>query len=136
MREARPLFRCARVRIDQMRNRKAGAQHRPADSIKQKDAACRVIVQLSRKALPNRIAEPASAEPLAFQVQKRDLVQGVVRPQAGVELKTIDDWEWRTEPDVLRPQVAMAIDDEPSGNPLSQQSSTMFEKPSLNGRDT
>jgi hypothetical protein len=55
-------------------------------------------------------ARPGGAEAIAFDAQERDLVERVDGPQARVEFETIDDQHWIAEPDVLRPQVAMPVD--------------------------
>ena len=101
--------------------------------MEQEDAARWIIVQQARKMLPDRIAKPATAKPLAFQMQERDLIQWIDRPQMRIELEAIDDRERGTEPDVLRPQVAVTIDNKSSVNPIDEDWRAVFEKSSLNG---
>ncbi|WP_210191549.1 hypothetical protein, partial [Bradyrhizobium guangdongense] len=119
-----------------MRDGQACSQHRATNSIEQEYAARGIIVQRACQPPADLVTEPSAAEPLAFQVQKRDLVQCIAGPQTGIELETVDDGIGRRQPDVLRSQVAVTIDDEPSRDPFDECSSISFEKPPLNGRNT
>ena len=57
-------------------------------------------------------------------------------PASAIELETVDDRERGTEPDVLRSQVAVTIDNKSSVNPIDEDWRAVFEKSSLNGGNT
>ena len=72
---------------------------------------------------------PCSTEPDTFQAQKCDLVEWIDRPQARIELEAIDDSDRLAEPNVLRAQVAVTVDD--AAGARGKRLSLMGEKPLL-----
>ncbi len=79
------------------------------------------------KGVGEALARPAGAEPFAFQMQEGDLVQRVESPQAGVEFEAVDDRDRPDRPDMLRPQIAMSVDD-PSSRTLAARASARASK--------
>src|SRR5690606_15228530 len=57
-----------------------------------------------------RGGEVRSAQPPAAERQVRDFLRGAEPPQLGIELQAIDDAGIRSEENVLRAQVAVAVD--------------------------
>ena len=133
---ARPFLGRARMRIDQMGDRKTRPKHGAAGPIKQEYAVGGIVTQQAGEAPPDGIADPSFAKPLALQVQEGHLIQGVERSQAGIELEAVDDREGFAEPDMFRSEIAMCIDDMPPMNTVGQNLAARIEKPSLDGSDT
>src|SRR5581483_12409635 len=92
-------------------DRQAGAQHGAVGTIEAEQCGRSSLAQAPLDAVANVAAGPGGAEALAFDRQECHLVQGVHGPQSGVELEAVDYAHRMVEPDVLGPQVAMAVDD-------------------------
>lgn len=53
-----------------------------------------MVAEQVGEAPPEHVADPSSPEPFAFEMQERHLVQGIQRPQAGIEFQAVDDRKW------------------------------------------
>lgn len=107
----RPFFWRARVRLHEMGDCQARAQHRTAAAIEEKYLLGDAVAQGAPDTTPDILTDPCSAQPDAFQAQECDLVEWIARPQARIEFEAIDDSHGVAEPDVLWPQVAVTVDD-------------------------
>ena len=79
-------------------------------AIKQVELARDSVGEPARHLAPQVSANPSGAEAFAFEIEEGDLVEGIHHPQTVVELQAIDNAHWVAKPDMLRAQVAMAID--------------------------
>jgi hypothetical protein len=68
-------------------------------------------VEPAGTALEDAITDPTGIENLALQSQIGQLVERIQQAEHITELKTIDDNGRVSEANMLRPQVAMALDD-------------------------
>ena len=76
-----------------------------------KEAGQGVSSSAVRASLDEAFADPTGTEELAFQGQKRQLVEGVDQAQLTTEFQAIDDDRRIGEADMLWPQVAVSLDD-------------------------
>ena len=100
-------------------------------SIEQKQLQRQPIAQARHHPSPDIFARPCRAEPLAFDAEKRDLIEGVHCPQPRIELQAVDDPDRIAQPDMLGTQVSMAIDDAAIANALRQHPLLCREKTAL-----
>lgn len=135
MRKTWPFFRRARIRLQEMGDCQARPQHRPMATIEYKQLVGEPVRQAAHDAPPDIFACPCGAEPVAFEAQECNLIEWIDRPQARIEFEAIDDPHRIAEPDMLRPQVAMSIDDATVANAISQHGSPIGEKPALDAGD-
>jgi hypothetical protein len=89
----------------------AGAQHGAVRAVEMEQRGRHVLVEPALDAGLDVSPGPGCTEPLAFQVQIGDLVEGIDGAQAWVELQAVDDPDLGIEPDVLGPQVPVPVDD-------------------------
>ena len=59
------------------------------------------------------VSGPFHTQMLALQIEVSNLLQGIESAQLRIELHAIDDDHFITDPNVLRPQVAVSVDDTP-----------------------
>jgi hypothetical protein len=71
------------------------------------------------------------AETNAFKRQEGQVVARVDSAQGCVEFEAVYDARRRTDPDVLRAQVSMSVDDATGTGTLGQQLAMSFEKPAV-----
>ena len=134
--EARPFFRRARIRLQQMGNCQTRSQHRAMAAIEQEQLLGQPVAQAAHDTTLDVFAGPSGAEPLAFEAQECDLVEWIDSPQARIELEAIDDPHRIAEPDVLGAQVAVSVDDAAAREcAAGQRVSPMGKKPALNAVD-
>ena len=109
--EARPLLGRAGLRLEEVGDRQAGTQHGTVRSVEVEELGRGSSAQAALDALADVLSGPRCAEPLAFEGQKGNLVQGIHGSEPGIELEAVDDPHLVVEPDVLRAQVPMAVHD-------------------------
>ena len=134
-RDVRPFLRVADLGIEEMGDGKAGAERRAIAAVEGGETWRNRIVQPPADALDEIFADGALAKLRAFDGQRFDLVQRVDGPQARVELEPVDDGERLAEEDVLRTEVAVAVDDPPPCRPFEQSRRAFGEKTALSTID-
>jgi len=102
-------------------NGQTRTQHRAVTAVEQKQLLGQSIPQAAHDTTRDIFPRPAGAEPIAFKAQERDLVEWIDGPQARIELEAIDDPHRITQPNMLRAQVAVPIDDATLANALGQR---------------
>ncbi|NRP74837.1 hypothetical protein ILFOPFJJ_05760 [Ensifer psoraleae] len=80
-------------------------------AIKRKQAVVRTIAKRFFQSSQKQRPDPTGPEHLAFEPEVTDFVVGIDDPHRAVEFETIDDLRRGDEADMLRPQVAVALDD-------------------------
>ena len=133
--KARPFFRRARIRLQQMGNGEPRPQHRAVATIEKKQFFGQAVAQAACHAAPDVFTGPGSAEPLAFKAQECNLIERIDGSQAGIELEAIDDLDGIAEPDVLRAKVAVSIDDTTMANAPSEDLVMRSKKATLDAID-
>jgi hypothetical protein len=101
--------------------RKARAQHRPVAAVKMIEREWRCVVQRQHDAGPYIVSSPFHAEVFALKIEVCYLLQRIDGPEPGVELDAVNDLDFVSEPDVLRPQVPVAIENAPVPQTAKQQ---------------
>ncbi len=93
-----------------MSKSKTRAQAGPVRPVELKQAWQRLVAQSVRAALNKSFADPSGIEALAFQGQKRQLIERVHQAKGAAEFKAIDD-HWRIrKADMLGAQITMPLD--------------------------
>lgn len=105
-------------------------QQRAMASIEEEEG-CWPVAEPTRQSLPNPLADPGCSEALALQVQEGYFIERVERPEAGIELQAVDDRHASAKENVLRPEIAVSIDDQPSLRPVRKQLSRLGHEPAL-----
>src|ERR1035437_1948402 len=118
-----------------MGDRQARAQHRPMAAIKQKKPAGGVVIQCMRQMPPDPLGSPQAAEAFAFQMQESNFIERIERPQFWVEFQTVDDCHGLAQPNMLRAQVSVGIDEPPLANASQQQGRVFHGESALDLRD-
>jgi len=77
------------------------------------------------------IADPRRSEPLAFEREKRHLVVRINGAETRIEFEAVDDPDRMAEPDVLRPQIAVPVDDVPPTHAGGQNPCVRLEETEL-----
>ena len=67
------------------------------------------------------LTSPRRAEWLAFNAKKRDFVERIDHPQAGIELQTVGNADGIAETNMFGAQVTMPLDDAPRAHALGQK---------------
>ena len=88
-----------------------------------------------RQAAAQIARNPRAAQPLAFQSEKGEFVERVIGAQIIVEFEAIDDAQRVAEPDMLRPQIAMRVDDVAAGRTRGEKRTAAGEEPFLDAID-
>jgi hypothetical protein len=83
------------------------------------------IVQRMCHDPPQIVVYPSRTEPGAFESQERDLIERIYRAQAGIELEAVDHPHTVVEPDMLRAQVAVAVDKTPLRDAFGEELRTL-----------
>jgi len=109
--QVRPFLRSPRIGLQQMRDRQPRPQRRAMTAVEGKQRFGPAVVQRRFDAALEIFPGPSGAEALAFESEICDLVEWIEHPQALVELQAVDDLHRPAEPDVLRPQIAVGLDD-------------------------
>jgi len=118
-----------------MRDGEAGSQRRPMAAIKNEELFRFPIVERTYDAAPQIFAGPGGAEPFAFDTQERDFVERIDHSQACIEFQAVDNAYRIAETDMLRPQVAVTIDDMPRSHAFGEKIGPLGQKPTLHGID-
>ena len=106
-----PMAAVAAHRRVEVPDRQHGAAQRPAALVERHQIGGRAVAGLLAIRLQQPRFDVRLAEPLAFQRQIAELVHRVGQPQVAVELQAVGDDEVRLEVDVLRPQIAVSLED-------------------------
>ena len=77
------------------------------------------------------LAHPGRTEAFALEREERELVGRIQQAEVARELEAVDDLRLPLEADVLRPQVAVGLDDVPAAYPLVEQCRRAIEKGAL-----
>ena len=87
--------------------------------------------------MPLRMYWPAHAAPSRSHSSVRNAIssKGIHRPQACVELEAVDDPHLVVEPNVLRAQISMAVDDAVTTHACQQNVSALRHESALNAID-
>jgi hypothetical protein len=99
----RPLLRHTRRGLRQMRDGEPGAQHGAVGPVEVQQRCRGIFVEPALDPHLEVAPGPRRADPLTLQVQIGDLIEGVDRTQARIELQAVDDADRVIEPDVLGP---------------------------------
>ena len=134
-RQCGPFFRRPRRWFEQMRNGKPCPQGGAVAAIECKQFVRRPVTQSRRNPPADVAPRPPAAEPLALEIEKGDFVERVGGTQGGVELQAVDDARRVAETNMLRPQIAMAIDDAPCPHAVRQQRSAQRQEAALGAVD-
>ena len=111
IRERHPLPRLARIGLKEMCKSKTRAQAGPVRPVEFKQARRGLLAETVGAALDQSFADPTGIEALAFQAQKRQLIERVHQAKGAIEFQAIDD-NWRIgKADMFWPQIAMPLDD-------------------------
>jgi hypothetical protein len=114
-----------------MGNGKTSPETGAVAAVEQEELGRHRIVKHAGHASSQVIVCPPCAQSRAFEPQEGDLIEGVNRSQAGIELETVDDPYPVVEPDMLRAQIAMAIDKAALHDALSEELCMAVEKSTL-----
>jgi ribose-phosphate pyrophosphokinase len=133
--QTRPLFGRARLGLGEMRDGEARPQGGAIGPVEVMEGEGQILAQPTLEARPDVATRPRGAEPLALQIEVGDLVKGVDGAQARIELQAVDDPHLVIEPDMLRPQVAVSIDDAAAAYPRSQHGAAFGEEAALQAID-
>ena len=93
------------------------------------------VVQRMHDAAAQILTSPNRAELFAFNAKKRDFVERIDHPQAGIELQIVDNGNGIAETNMFGAQVAMPIDDAPRAHALGQKSGPSGQETALHGVD-
>ena len=94
-----------------MGERNTGAQAGAISPVELKEIRRRRVVESFCTPLHDVFADPTGTEEVAFQGQKRQLVERVDQAERTTEFKAVDNDRGIGETDMLRPQIAVAFDD-------------------------
>ena len=94
-------------------------------AIEQKQGVRRVLAQAVHHAPAQVSAGPRSAQALALQTEERDFIQRVTCAEPIVEFEAIDDADRVAQPDVLRAQIAVSVNDAPAQHAVNQKITTL-----------
>jgi len=104
------------------------AQQRPVLPVKAMKRIGRVIAETADQPLAQARIHPWRTQPLAFEAEKGDLVEGIHEAQFKIEFERIDDCRRLGEADMLGPQIAMPLDDMPFAHARFQFGTHLFER--------
>ena len=93
------------------------------------------VVERVHDAAPQIFAGPGGAQPLAFDAEERDFVEGIDHAQARVEFQAVDDADRIADPNMFGAQVAMAVDDVARSHALGQKLGPFGQEAALHGVD-
>ncbi len=80
-------------------------------------------------------AGPGGTQPLAFNTEEGDFIEGIDHPQPRVEFQAVDDAHWIAEANMFGAQVAVPIDNVPRPHALGQKLGPLDQKAALHGVD-
>ena len=86
------------------------------------------VRQCAGEAAAEIARKPRAAQPLAFQSEEGKFVERIVGAQIIVEFEAVDDARRVVEPDMLRPQIAMRVDDVAAGRTRREERAAASEK--------
>jgi hypothetical protein len=118
-----------------MRDRQARPQHRPVASVKDEQRRGRRVGEATMHQIKDPPGSRTPPQPGAFERQEGNLVERIIRPQARIEFQAIDRARRIAEPDMLGPQVAMAVDDVATFHPRHEKIATLGQETPLHAID-
>ncbi len=104
-----PLVRGAWMKLEQVGNCQAGPQGRAMAAIKQEQGVRRILIETVHDAAAQVLTSPSDAQPFALETEEGDFIQRVASAEPIIELEAVDDTDRISEPDVLRTQIPMSI---------------------------
>jgi len=116
-------------------DRQARAQRGAMTAVEREQLFRRAVAQCCGDAASNPLAGPSGSEAFTLEAQIGDLLERIGSPQARIELEAIDDPDRVAEPDMLRPQIAVAVDDAAFAHPTHQKIPASGEKATLDPID-
>lgn len=87
-----------------------GADEGAQGAIVRQEPGLRLIATCQSVGADKGRADVGGSQPLALHAEKRQFVCRIPQPERGAELQAVDDRDWRRERDMLRPQIAVRID--------------------------
>ena len=99
----------------------ARPQRRPMAAIKDKKFLRVSVVKRVHDAAVQIFAGPGGPQPLAFNTEKGDFIEGVDHSQPRVEFQAVNDAHWIAEANMFGAQVAVPIDNVPRPHTLGQK---------------
>jgi hypothetical protein len=105
-----------------MRNSQTRSQCRAMTTIEEVQFLRQSITQAANYPATDILAYRGSTETFAFKAQECDLVDRIDRSQPGIELQAVNYSDWLAQPDMLRSQIAVPINDFAFANPLRKHS--------------
>ncbi len=109
-RQLSPFVRCPCLWLEEVGDREPRPQGGAIGAVKGKEPSVEAARQAVGDAPSDVIAIPRAAKPVAFDGEEGDFIQRIDGPESWIELQTVDDAHRRSQPDMFRSQVAMAID--------------------------
>jgi hypothetical protein len=119
-----------------VRDRQPCAQHLPAATIEKIQVRLDVISQPGLNALDQPVAYIACSESLAFNGEECQLIEWIDGPKPRIELKAVDDADPIVEPNVLRSEITVAVNDPAAPNTIENAFSALREECAQNSVDT
>jgi hypothetical protein len=114
-----------------MRDGEPGAQHGAVGPVEVQQRCRGIFVEPALDPHLEVAPGPRRADPLTLQVQIGDLIEGVDRTQARIELQAVDDADRVIEPDVLGPHIPVPVDDAASLNARLQHGAVLGQEAPL-----
>ncbi len=103
----------------------AGPQGRAMAAIEQEQGVRRILIETVHDAAAQVLTSPGDAQPFALETEEGDFVQRVAGAEPIIELEAVDDADRISEPDVLRTQIAMAVNDVLAQHAVNQKIATL-----------
>jgi hypothetical protein len=116
-------------------DRQSGSQCRAMATIEEEQRLTAALVQRLHHSSADVVRDPKAAKSLAFKAQERHLIQWIDGPQIRIELQAVDDLGRIVQPNVLGPEVAMAVDDMATDDPVVNELAPARDESTLYGVD-
>jgi hypothetical protein len=114
-----------------VRDRQTGPQRRTMAAVEPKQCVRRVVIQATHRAPAQVLAGPGDSQSFALETEEREFIQRVAGAEPIVEFEAIDDADRISEPDVLRTQIAVSVDDVPAQHAFDQKIATLRQEAAL-----
>ena len=124
-----------RVAVEQVGEGQARPGRCPVAPVEGGQRRCNPVAETLAD-LPRQVrSRPGGAEALTFDIEKGEFVEGIDSSQRRAEFQAVDDRQWGAEPDVLRPEVAVTVDDAAAGNAIDEEIGALAEEATLGAVD-
>ncbi|HET8543368.1 MAG TPA: hypothetical protein VFL68_02565 [Pseudolabrys sp.] len=97
--------------FQQMCDGEPSAKRGAVTVIESKKFIGRSVAEQVFQPLPKIASSPGYFEPVAFESKKCDFIERINHAEPGVEFEAVDDSDLVVQPDMLRPQIAVAVHD-------------------------